>query len=91
MKKVCVICVKLVTGDYFGADQDLSLSNVILRQAAAAALVEAPTSRYFFQKPFQGSSLSGTFSIVNLLGSRPSSSSHVMGVETVAVGVALRL
>jgi hypothetical protein len=28
VKKVCVICLKLATGDYFGAVQDLSLSNV---------------------------------------------------------------
>ncbi len=29
-KKVCVICLKLATGDYFGAAQDLSMSNVTL-------------------------------------------------------------
>jgi hypothetical protein len=30
VKKVCVICLKLATGDYFGAVQDLSLNNVPL-------------------------------------------------------------
>ena len=27
-KRVCVICLKLATGDYFGVVQDLSMSNV---------------------------------------------------------------
>ncbi len=27
-KKVCAICLKLATGDYFGAVQDLSMSHV---------------------------------------------------------------
>ena len=40
VKKVCVICLKLATGDYFGAAQDLSLSNVHLDR-----LLRPPWSR----------------------------------------------
>lgn len=40
VKKVLVICMKLATGDYFGAVQDLSLSNVPLDR-----LLRPPWSR----------------------------------------------
>ncbi len=91
LRKAGVLCVKLATGDYLGAVQDFSHNIAFISRITRMPWTRGPYDFLDSQKPFHGSFLSGTLFIVNLLGSRVSSSSHSIGIETVAAGVALRL